>query len=91
MATLCNPLLKGLKGAVGKQLVFKQYQDKTVVTRYPDMSKVKPSEGQKEKRKRFAEAVTYATAINRDPQQKALYQKKYGTGKAFITSPLKNT
>ena len=89
MATLCNPLLKGLKGAVGKQLVFKQYQDKTVVTRYPDMSKVKPSEGQKEKRKRFAEAVAYATAINRNPQQKALYQQKVQNGQSVYHYALK--
>ncbi len=35
-------LTHGLKGQIGKQLVFKQYGKKTVVSRYPDMSNVKP-------------------------------------------------
>ena len=36
-------LLKGLRGHIGKEIVFKKYGNKTVVTRYPDMSNVKPS------------------------------------------------
>lgn len=32
-------MLKKLSGHIGKQLVFKQYGDKTVVSKYPDMSK----------------------------------------------------
>lgn len=43
MAISENILLKKLSGHLGKQLVFKQYGDKTVVSAYPDMSKRKLS------------------------------------------------
>ena len=43
MAISENFFLKKLSGHVGKQLVFKQYGDKTVVSKYPDMSKRKLS------------------------------------------------
>ena len=39
MAISESILLKKLSGQLGKELVFKQYGDKTVVTKYPDMSK----------------------------------------------------
>jgi len=39
MAISENILLKKLSGHLGKQIVFKQYGDKTVVSKYPDMSK----------------------------------------------------
>ena len=80
MARLSKNLLDGMSGGIGKQLVFKQYNGKTVVTKYPDMSNVKPSEGQKEGRKVFAEAVQYAKAISRNPVQKAEDQKKLKPG-----------
>lgn len=75
-----NMITRGLKGQLGKQLVFKQYGRKTVVTRYPDMSHVKPSTLQKEKRSRFAEAVAYACRINNDPVLKAEYRQKVKKG-----------
>ncbi|MDP4265770.1 MAG: hypothetical protein Q8941_24850 [Bacteroidota bacterium] len=43
MAISENLLLKKLSGHLGKQIVFKQYGDKTVVSKYPDMSKRKLS------------------------------------------------
>ena len=39
MAISENILLQKLSGHLGKQIVFKQYGDKTVVSKYPDMSK----------------------------------------------------
>ena len=39
MAISENILLQKLSGHLGKQIVFKQYGDKTVVCKYPDMSK----------------------------------------------------
>jgi hypothetical protein len=71
---------KGLRGQIGKELVFKKYGKKTIVTRYPDMSKVKPSTLQKKGRKRFAEAVAYARTILHTPRLKAAYQKKVRKG-----------
>ncbi len=80
MARLSKSLLENISGGIGKQLVFKTYGDKTVVTSYPDMSKVKPSEEQKEGRNLFAEAVAYAQAINWNAEQKADHQKKVKPG-----------
>lgn len=37
MAISENILFKKLSGHLGKQIVFKQYSDKTVVSQYPDM------------------------------------------------------
>lgn len=55
---------------LGRQVVVKQYGNKTVVTAYLDMSKVKPSDKQKAKRKIFKEAVAYAQTINRNAKLK---------------------
>jgi hypothetical protein len=41
MAISNNLLLSNVSGQIGKQLVFKQYGDKTVVSKFPDMSKRK--------------------------------------------------
>ena len=60
-----------------------------MVTKYPDMSRVKPSQQQKEKRKTFAEAVAYARAINNDPKQKAAYLKKVKKGESVYHFALK--
>lgn len=81
---ISNPILKGLQGKIGKEVVFKRYGNKTIATKYPDMSKVKPSKLQKQKRSKFAEAVAYAKKINDDPQQKAKYQKKVKKGQTVF-------
>jgi hypothetical protein len=43
MAISENILLKKLSGHIGRQLVVKQYGDKTVIASYPDMSNRKLS------------------------------------------------
>ena len=48
MAISTNLLLKHLSGQLGKQLVIKQYTDKTVVAKYPDMSSRKLSKKQRQ-------------------------------------------
>lgn len=89
MARLTKSLLENIGGGNGKQLVFKKYGDKTIVTSYPDMSQVKPSEGQKEGRKVFAEAVAYTKAISRNPEKKAEYGKKVKLGESVYHCTLK--
>lgn len=79
-----NILLHQLSGHIGKQLVVKQYGNKTVVTAYPDMSRVKPSKQQKTQRSLFAKAVAYAKAINNDPVKKAQYSKKVKKGQTVF-------
>jgi hypothetical protein len=39
MASSKSTILKSFSGGIGKQVVLKQYGDKTVLSAYPDMSK----------------------------------------------------
>ena len=63
MAISENLLLKKLSGHLGKQIVFKQYGDKTVVTKYPDMSRRKLSPKQLRINEIMEEANEKAKAI----------------------------
>ncbi len=84
-----NTVLSKLSGQLGRQVVVKQYGKKTVVTAYPDMSKVKPSKAQKEKRSLFKEAVAYAQHINRDAALKKKYLKKVQAGESVYHYAIK--
>jgi len=78
-----------MRGAIGKQVVVKQYGNKTVITAYPDMSNVKPSKLQKLKRKKFAAAIEYARSIINDPLKKAAYAKKLKRGARVYNAAIK--
>ncbi len=81
----------GLSGALNQLVVFKRYGNKTVVTRYPNMSGIKPSTEQKKQRGLFAEAVAYAKIINDNPELKAQYKKKrLKDDKPYSTTRLRN-
>jgi hypothetical protein len=76
MARCYSPLFAswvGIRGAIAKQIVFKNRGGKTFVSKYPDMSKVQPSALQLEANKKFAAAVKFAQEIVRDPVKKANY------------------
>ena len=77
-----NSVLSGLSGTVGKELVFKQYADKVVVSKYPDMSKVKPSALQKAGRQRIKEANAYASSVLHNPVLKAEWEKTLQPGES---------
>jgi hypothetical protein len=47
MATTRNILMTNTSGNIDKQIVFKRYGDKTVISKYPDMSRVRRSDNQK--------------------------------------------
>jgi hypothetical protein len=78
-----NSVLKALQGSIGKELVFKQYADKVVITRYPDMSKVKPSARQKEQREKMKEANAYARTVLSNPELKAIYEQNLQKGESI--------
>jgi hypothetical protein len=82
-------LLHTLRGAIGKQIVVKQYGKKTVITAYPDMSNVKPSKLQKQKRKTFAAAIEYARSIINDPVKKTAYAKRLKKGARVYNAAIK--
>jgi hypothetical protein len=84
-----NSVLEALQGTIGKELVIKQYCDKVVVTRYPDMSKVKATERQKEQRRKMKEANDYAKAVLKNPELKAFYEKQLQPGESIYRKAIK--
>ena len=64
-----NPLLTGVSGKL-KNIVVKQYQDKTVVTAVPDMSRRKLSQKQKDANERMQCAIIAAKSITAKPRLK---------------------
>jgi len=66
MAISENLLFKKLSGHIGKQIVFKQYGDKTIVSKYPDMSKRKLSPKQRRVNEIMEEANYEAKTILAD-------------------------
>jgi hypothetical protein len=81
--TRSNNILEGLHGLLGN-VVIKSYGDRTVISSVPDMSRVKPSALQKKSNRKFADAVKYAQAINRDPARKKAYSKKVKKGQSVF-------
>ncbi len=79
---------KNNKSKIG-DIVIKQYGDKTVVSKYPDMSNIVPSNSQIKKRARFADAVAYAKTINNSEVFKADFIKRKGGVKSVYQSALK--
>ncbi len=68
-----NPVIEELRGQIG-ELVFKRYGDRVVISKKPDMSRVKPSAAQTAHRKRFRRATVYAKVVMADPEMRALYE-----------------
>ncbi len=64
-----------MKGAIGKELVYRTTKNGTFVSKYPDMTGVIPSKNQTKGRARFAEAVKYAQDAMKNPEKSAKYKK----------------
>jgi predicted nucleotidyltransferase len=64
-----NPLLVGASGKI-KNLVVKQYKDKTVITTVPDMSGRELSVKQKEANQLMRFAILFAKKVTADPRLK---------------------
>ncbi len=71
-----NIILHGASGHIGKQVVIKQYAYGKVLSKFPDMSNIKPSKKQEEKRNKFSDAVAYAKGILKNEQLKNAYRQK---------------
>lgn len=70
MAIVGSLFLKNASGSIGKELVFKRYYDKTVVSKMPDMSKRVLSEKQLETNERMRLATMYAKAWYKIEEEK---------------------
>jgi hypothetical protein len=69
-----NPILSQLRGSIG-DVVFKQYGDRIVVSKKPDLSGHEPTPAQKAQRERFRQATRYAREAMADPAARAVYEK----------------
>jgi hypothetical protein len=76
MAIMKNPEDREYRGRINDKYVIRQYTDfgRTVLSMYPDMSKIEPSVDQKLQRLNFKEAQTLALQILLDPEVKAFYK-----------------
>jgi len=71
---LLQPGLQELSGAMGGWTYRRMYGKQTLM-RTPDMSRVKWTRAQKDQRKRFRQAVSYARSALADPNARAQYEK----------------
>ncbi|HYG38537.1 MAG TPA: hypothetical protein VD908_07965 [Cytophagales bacterium] len=69
-----NSPLNGLKGVLGKDLVFRQVNGETIVSYNAGYNR-KSSSAQKKTRGKFREAAAYSKAQMLIPERKAYYQK----------------
>ena len=76
MAIQTSAIFKGFSGNINRQLLFRQSGGKTVVSKFPDRSKVIYSERQKREQRRFADAVSFARVVIADKGLKQVYSIK---------------
>ena len=70
MANANNSIITGkLNGSIGKQLVFRDWQGKTIVAKSPKSRRGGPSAAQVETQVKFLVASRYAKAILENPDQ----------------------
>lgn len=69
-----NDITLGLRGRIGKQIVFRKFGNKTIVSKRPKRSSKPPTEGQLLHREKFIIAANYATRSLLQPELKAEYE-----------------
>ena len=84
-----NFLTRGLSGTLGKTLVFKRIRGRTVVSCYPDRSRVVLSERQVAANQKFKEAVAFARQITADPEKKAAFARNIKKGKSVYHAAIR--
>jgi hypothetical protein len=67
-----NPVVQNASGSIGKQIIFKRYYDKTVISNMPDMSRRILSEKQVETNERLRMANLYAKFIYKTEEGKLM-------------------
>jgi hypothetical protein len=70
-----NLLLQNISGKLGKELVIKQYHNKTVIARYPYIPKQTLTPLKKIYQARFREALKFAREVRSNPQLRKHYEQ----------------
>jgi hypothetical protein len=70
-----NVVMKNMSGAIGKLIVFRRVNGKTIACKYPNRSKVVYTEEQIQYRGLFSKASAFASSIIKDPVKKASYKR----------------
>ena len=70
-----SPMLQEVRGRLGDYVFRRTHTGEVILSRIPDMSKVKWSKAQKAHRQRFKKAVAYARAAMAEPKVRAVYEK----------------
>ena len=68
-----NPILDDIRGKIGDYVLRRAPSGKLILSKAPDMSRVKWSKTQKENRQCFKEATAYAKAAMAEPYVRARY------------------
>jgi len=76
MAIQTSAIFKGFSGNVNRQLLFRQSGGQTIVSKFPDRSRVIYSERQKREQRRFADAVSFARVVIAEKGLKQVYSVK---------------
>ena len=70
MAISNNPLMHGVRGTIGKQVVFRIVGGKQIVSMYPNMSRIKRTSKQKKQNNRMTLVNEIVADIKADPKQR---------------------
>jgi hypothetical protein len=77
-----NLLVRGARGNVGKQFVYRKHGDNTTIVRMPSVNKdAVPTAKQAQNRELFAEAAVYAQGVMSSADLKKEYDKKATPGR----------
>ena len=78
-----------IRGAIGKEFVIKRCGKTVIETKYPDMTRIKPSEGQLRQRRLFKEAVDYAMEVMEELNIKTGGRKRLGKRSSVFNASIK--
>jgi hypothetical protein len=81
--------LRLLQGAIGKKFVIKQTKRGPVLSKFPVMNHIKPSDLQLKQRELFKDAVKYAKSIIDDPVRKIYWEKRLSKKHKIFTQLIK--
>ena len=70
-----SPMFQEIRGRLGDYVFRRTHTGEVILSKVPDMSRVKWSKAQKAHRQRFKKAVVYARAAMAEPKVRVVYEK----------------